>query len=164
MQVNRKEKGVKEMKKWLRVVFSCVLSLLLAVSVCSCGSIKNTKYDYTANELVIKERDTFAPCSFNEFLYQNEHTKQFFGIFLETSIRTAGFVVTVDGEEWSRVKQMMDELPVGSYDLVIETPEGAYITELVDGVRVNVPFEKKITIPVNVSTLATDKYADPNRS
>ena len=152
------------MKKWLQVLLACVLSLMLTVSACSCESIKKTDYDYTANELVIKERDTFAPCYFNEFLYQNEHTKQFFGVFLETSTRTAGFVVTVDGEEWSRVKQLSEELPVGTYDLVIETPEGTYITELVDGGRVNVPFEKKITSPVKVTTVATDKYADPNRS
>ena len=146
------------------VSFGLSILMLGTMSACSLDGVKvalGLAYDYGKVELEIKERDCFAPCYFNEFLHGNEHTKAYFYLLLNSAIyyQDGGMIVTVDGEEWSMLDRIENKLPEGNYDIVIQTVEGLTMPERAeDGFVMEMPYQKKITVPVSVSSLFEDKY------
>ena len=133
---------------------------LLIFTVFCLSSCQKTEYDYTAEELVIAERDSFAPCYFNEFLHKNEYTTAYFGeILLSVSIRASYFDVTIDGRAWKPYELHLDKLPQGFYDIVIETPSDFYMVEQTETGLEKVYIHKKLTVSVFVSELNEDKYS-----
>ena len=138
---------------------------LLTVCLAFCNAFclsgcKEEEYDYTAEELVIAERDSFAPCYFNEFLHKNEYTTAYFGeILLSTSQRASYFDVTIDGRAWKPYELHLDKLPQGLYDIVIETPSDFYMVEQTETGLEKVYIHKKLTVSVFVSELNEDKYS-----
>ena len=150
----------------MKKLLSLAMSMLMVgcVSACSLDGVKvalGLAYDYGKVELEIKERDCFAPCYFNEFLHGNEHTKEYFYLLLNSMKfhKDGGIIVTIDGEEWSMIDRVLNKLPVGIYDIIIETKEGLMMPEIAeDGFMMEFPYQKKITVPVSVSSLFEDKY------
>lgn len=145
------------MKKLLSAVLALCTMFFVAFGIASCD--KQTQYDYSVEELVVKERDSFAPCWFFDFLNQNEHTKEFFSEILSSTMYLATkYRVTVNGETWTAIDFAQKEFPVGFYDIVIESPEGMYLNCLTEDGIEKIPYHKKITLPVFVSNLNEDKY------
>ena len=150
----------------MKKLLSLAMSMLMVgcVSACSLDGVKvalGLAYDYGKVELEIKERDCFAPCYFNEFFHGNEHTKEYFYLLLNSMKfhKDGGIIVTIDGEEWSMIDRVLNKLPVGIYDIIIETKEGLTMPEIAeDGFMMEFPYQKKITVPVSVSSLFEDKY------
>jgi hypothetical protein len=145
------------MKKFLSLILTICTLFFASFGAVSCT--KQTTYDYSANELIIEERDSFAPCYFNEFLHHNEHTTEYFGIILQSTTHANPFRVTINGQEWEPFQTYRDKLPEGLYDIVIETTSDCYLVEQTENGLVKVPCYKKITVPVFVSNLNEDKYA-----
>lgn len=143
-------------KKRMAIMLSCMF--LLATFAIGCN--KDVVYDYTASELKIEKREQFAPCSFYDFLYNNEHTKTYFEEIFPLAIRNYKvFEITIKGEMWTALRIAQNELPIGIYDIVVETSEHAYFYEInADGETVKVPYQKKLTIPVSVWKWNKDKY------
>lgn len=150
----------------MKKLLSLAMSMLMVgcMSACSLDGVKvalGLAYDYGKVELEIKERDCFAPCYFNEFIHGNKHTKEYFYLLLNSMKYHAngGVIVTVDGEEWSMLDRIENKLPEGNYDIVIQTVEGLTMpVRAEDGFVMEMPYQKKITVPVSVSSLFEDKY------
>ena len=144
------------MKKFASKILSiCFTGILLLTAI---GCKDTTEYDYTVSELKIQKRESFAPCYFREFFYQNEHCKAYFSELLNSVVWNTFIIMTVDGEEWTAIDLRMKELPYGIYDIVFETPKDMYIMKQTESGKIQVPYQKKIVIPVFVSLLGEDKY------
>ena len=123
----------------------------IALLLCGCGTPK--------------ERDLSvecAPCTVKEIWNWNEEIcKEFYHIRSMASISAMNAVkCTVNGEEWSAVKQMTEDLPEGAYQIRFYTEKGFTISvqsqEGGESVRKEIPYEKDLTLSVTVST----KYKD----
>ncbi len=153
------EKKKRIVKKLLRIILSVCLTAFVAFSACSCA--KKTDYDYTASELKIAGRESFAPCWFYDFLYHNEYTTEYFSeVISQVSMKTSVFDVTIKGEKWTAIDFAQRELPQGFYDIVVETPSDCYLVEQTDTGLKKIPYRKKLIIPVFVWALNHDKYPD----
>ena len=134
-------------------------TLTVAVNVSQSFDDLAPDYDYLAEELVIKDRQYFAPCYFNEFVNFNPYTKQYFEFWLASSVRLLSWSkVIINGKEWSRIEQTTNELPVGIYDIIIEVENGTIQKFDENGNVVKLPYNRKITIPVSVSHIQKDLY------
>ncbi|MBQ7879892.1 MAG: hypothetical protein IJ317_04505 [Clostridia bacterium] len=150
----------KRFSRILCCLFTCFL-FLFAVAACKEEkNVNNGVLDYDAEVIVIPERDTFAPCNFYDFFYGNPHMEKFFQYAYTTATRQPAFDVTINGKQWTRVELATQDLPKGTYKIIIETPEEFYlIVTQEDGSREKVPYRKKMTITVSVSTAYEDKYS-----
>ena len=135
-------------------------TLTIAVNVSKAFDDLAPDYDYLAEELVIKDAQSFAPCSFNEFVSYNPYTKQYLEFALNTASRVGWSNVVIDGKEWSNIDLVMNELPVGIYKIVIDTTGMTMRTHDENGNIVELPYNRKITIPVVVSPLHKDLYVN----
>ena len=151
------------MKKTFTRILCCLFTLLVFLFAPACKNEKganNGALNYDAEVIVINEVDAFAPCSFYEFFHGNPHIEKFFQYAYTTTHTNAGFDVTIDGKQWTRMELAMQDLPTGIYKIIIETPDDFYIVVIQeDGTRVKKPFHKKMTITVSVSIANEDKYS-----
>ena len=151
------------MKKLFTRILCYLFTLLLFLFAPACKEekgVNNGVLNYDAEVIVITEVDAFAPCTFYEFFRGNPHMEKFFQLAYTTTQANAGFDVTIDGKQWTRLELAREELPIGTYKIVIETPDDFYIVVIQDdGTRVKKPFHKKMTITVSVSPSHENKYS-----
>lgn len=149
-------------RSFARIV-CCIFAFCCFLFASACKDEEQTgAIDYNASVLVVSQTDTFAPCSFNEFYAGNTHTQKYFEELNKTAIsdKYRMFYVTIDGKEWTAVELHTEDLPQGTYRIVIETREECTIVKLnSDGTRVKVPYVKKLTLSVSVSSAYEDKYS-----
>ena len=154
------------MKKFLRSICTILLAVTTLFAI-GCGKDKNDssdsapqEIDYTAEVLVIEEVDSFAPCFVKDFIFGNEHTSEYFKA-LNKSVFDFNkmLVISIDGEEWTDVDVLYDFMPEGEYEINIKTtPQMVIAEENEDGVIVEKPYKRDITVTVNVSASGVNKY------
>ncbi|MBQ8659085.1 MAG: hypothetical protein IJ506_08105 [Clostridia bacterium] len=139
------------MKRVLKVFYGALLSLVMLFSFASCGEEEEKTSSMKC-----------APCTVSEIYTWNEDVfQEFFYLRISaSSIATNAVQCTVNGEEWTMVQQIMDDLPEGKYTIVFYTPEDFTInvSQIVEGewVTKEVPYVRKVTVKVEISS----KYAD----
>ena len=151
------------MKIGLSCILCCILSLFCFLFAPACKeekSVNSGVLNYNAEVIVISEVDAFAPCNFYDFFHGNPHMEKFFQYAYKTTQRQSVFDVTIDGTPWTHLELITQELPTGTYKIVIETKENFCIVKINEnGSREQVPYHKKMTITVSVSPTHEDKYS-----
>lgn len=109
-------------------------------------------YDYFAEELVINERQGGEQDNLRGFLSSNKHAYAYlFCALTSMSISTSCWgQVIVDGVEWSKIDVVMNELPIGSYDITVEVHPSFVINQKDGDTFKEIPYVRKLTMPVNV--------------
>ena len=141
-------------------LLSIALSTIMMASIGSCELInkQEKKYDYSGTELIIEERDQFAPCYAQELFAGNEHTNEYFYLLFSSARVTDSYTLTVNDEVWTFWDRHERLLPEGEYDIVIETVEGLTMPIKTPMGVVEAPYQKKLTLPVSVSIEYENKY------
>lgn len=146
----------KEMKKKFKAILLGILISICAVFGVAC---KEEEIDYTKDELTIKQMQYFDTCYFYEFFRQNEHTKTFFKDIMPMLIYDANVVkVTVDGDQWTPLDLVKNELPFGIYKLTMEVNRYFPVWDENLEQYVQEPYNKKLTLRVSVLPIFEDKY------
>lgn len=108
-------------------------------------------YDYFAEELVISERQCGEQDTLTGFLANNKHAYAYLFYVLQSATHSSLFEkVVIGGEEWSKMDVVMNELPIGSYDITVEVSPDFVIRQTSGDEVVEIPYVRKLTIPVNV--------------
>ena len=108
-------------------------------------------YDYFAEELVIAERQVCGQDTLRSVLANNKHAYAYLFYALQSVTHSSPFGrVVIDGEEWSKMDVIINELPIGSYDITVEVSPEFVIRQTEGSEVVEIPYVRKLTIPVSV--------------
>lgn len=155
------------MKKFFRSLCATLIAVTSLFAI-GCGKSKDDssdsapqEIDYTAEVLVIEETDSFAPCFVKDFIFGNEHTSEYFKELNKSVFNyNKMLIISIDGEEWTDVDVLYDFMPEGEYEINIKTtPQMVIAEENEDGVMVEKPYKRDITVTVNVSADGENKYS-----
>ncbi|MBE5741715.1 MAG: hypothetical protein E7360_00130 [Clostridiales bacterium] len=76
-------------------------------------------YDYTVEKLEVEAEQSFAPCSFFNFIYGNKHARNYYVDSLTISFGQIMWQsVKIDGKEWG--DYLLEKLPEGRYEIEIQ--------------------------------------------
>ena len=108
--------------------------------------------DYLAESITLLERHVGKQALFREFLDSNFHFSAYFWYALN-SVQNAHVwqYVLINGEEWTYLDLLMNELPIGEYDIIIKLNEN-FVIKFVEenGEIVDYYCPRMLTIPVKV--------------
>ena len=101
----------------------------------------------------------FVVLFFHDFFRQNEHTTTFFKDIIPFLPYDAGLPkVTINGEEWTVVDLVKNELPFGIYKITMEINHYFNVWDEDLEQYIQEPYNKKLTINVSVLPIFEDKY------
>lgn len=143
-----------------RKLKAILLGMLISICAVFGVACKEKEIDYTKDELTITQIQRFDTCYFNDFFKQNEHTTTFFKDIIPFLPYDAGLPkVTINGEEWTAVDLVKNELPFGIYKITIEIVNHYLnVWDNEAGHFVQEDYNKKLTLIVWVLPIFEDKY------
>jgi hypothetical protein len=109
-------------KKILYLLFCLTFTFGLIACESGGGSADNGEdtavYDYTLANLKVEQEQSFAPCSFFNFIYGNKHARNYYYESLSVPLNQVTWdYVKIDGEKWSN--SFLEKLPEGKYVLEV---------------------------------------------
>ena len=142
-----------------RKLKAILLGMLISICAVFGVACKEKEIDYTKDELTITQIQCFDTCYFNDFFRQNEHTTTFFKDIIPFLPYDAGLPkVTINGEEWTVVDLVKNELPFGIYKITMEINHYFNVWDENSEQYVQEDYNKKLTLTVSVLPIFEDKY------
>ena len=140
------------MRNLFKVLCSALLSFVMLFACVGCGENENNEKNSSMK---------CAPCTVIELRNWNEEVFQEF-FYLRMSTMNVGDSIkcTVNGEEWTRIEQMAEDLPEGKYTIVFYTPKDFTISirRVENGtvIEKEVPYSRKVMVEVEISSRYDD--------
>lgn len=143
------------MKKFLRRAIA-LASIIVLLFASSCKGEENG-YNYSKKSLVIEEVQQVAPCGVLSFIRYNDHAMQQLFIALHDARNIDAITIEVDGVTFSnRIDIANYVFPEGQHVLRVKTVKGYTYPKIVKGERKEIPYNKAITLTLDVSSTYPD--------